>query len=175
MLRLEKKITMAQERAEVDETSESREALAELITERDRLETEIFVNRCQREPNNSALRYELGMRLKRAGKIPEAQQRFREALHDKQQKCAAAYELGECLRQAGQLTEALQYYRMAAESASGPEQLDSKKQALYRAAGLAARIKLFRLAQRYLSELIQLDPQYREAGALMHSIQQHLG
>ncbi len=173
MLRLQKKLALAEQRAEVEGTPEANTALEEVRRERDRLESDIFLSRCEREPHNASLRYELGMRLKRAGNLREAMQRFDEALHDPAHKPAAAYEMGECQQQFKQYPMALKYFRMASESATRPEQLTCKKTALYQAGLLAVGIKLYRPARRYLSELVQIDPQYKDAAALLREAESH--
>ena len=170
MLRMSKKIALARHLAEKDRTDEAQEHLAALCSERDRFETEVFVSRCMREPKNAAMRYQLALRLRQGGKVWEACQCFAEALHDPAVKPAAAFEMGECLQQLHKLPEALQQYRLSAESARGPEQLECKKQALYQAGKLAKKIKMGMLARRYLGELLQLDPNYKDAAALMREL-----
>lgn len=171
MLRLEKKVTRARQQVEAENTEKAQTELSELISSRDRLESEIFYSRCKREPNNAALRLELGRRLKRAGDLRDAYKKFEEALPDPAQKCAAAFEMGDCLQQFGELPEALRYYRLSAESAVPPRDLDCQKQALHKAAKMAAQIKLPRVAQRYLTELLRLDPNCQPAKELLRELQ----
>jgi tetratricopeptide (TPR) repeat protein len=170
MLRMSKKIAVAQHQAAKERTEEAQEHLAALCSERDRFETEVFVSRSLREPKNAAIRYQLALRLRQAGKVEEACQCFAEALHDPAVKPAACYEMGECLQQLRKYPEALQQYRISAESALGPDQLDCKKRALYEAGKLAKRIKMTRLSQRYLAELLQLDSNYKNAAELLREL-----
>lgn len=163
MARLGRSVAVAQQHAEANRTPEAQAVLKQATDERDRLELEIFAERCDREPDNAALRYQWGLRLKRAGKLEQARQRFEEALPDPAQQPAAAFELGECQRQLSDVPAALKYYRLAADSATTAEQAETKKQALWQAVGLATRIKLTKLAQRYLSELARIDPRYHDA------------
>lgn len=163
MARLARSVTVAQQHAEAHATPESRGVLKQALEERDRTELEIFAERCEREPENARMRHEWGLRLVRAGKLEQAAQRFEQALADPRQRPAAALELGECQRQFENIPEALRYYRLAAESAELPDQQETKKRALWQAVGLAARIKLTRLSQRYLSELARIDPKYAES------------
>jgi tetratricopeptide (TPR) repeat protein len=137
---------------------------------RDRFQTEVFVNRCKREPDNAELRYELGLRHKQAGKMREAFECFVVALNDEAYKAPAAFEMAECLRQGEKLVESLQHYRLAAESAQ-LDQLECKRRALQRAAKLAESIRLQRLARRYYERLQRLDPDYagRKEPAAAHS------
>jgi tetratricopeptide (TPR) repeat protein len=165
MLRMSRKISLARQMAAKDNNDEAKRHLAELCRERDRFETEVFVSRSLREPKNAAIRYQLGLRLRQAGKIREGLQCFSEALHDPQQKPLAALEMGRSYEELKEYPEALQRYRLAAESATLSEQLEARKQALYLAASLARRIKMRQLAKRYLTELVELDPGYKEAAA----------
>lgn len=170
MLRLAKKLDVAEQRQAAEPSEEHSDAVDELRLERDRMEMDIFVHRCQREPHNLAMRYELGMRLKRAGKLEKALQCFKEALPDAEHKSLAAYEIGDCLQQSGDFVESLKYYRLAADSAQGCQQIECKKQSLYRAAGLSAKLKLFKLAERHLVQLLAIDSAYREAPALLRGL-----
>jgi tetratricopeptide (TPR) repeat protein len=167
MRRLEKKVSGAREAAEADDTPQSRAALEAARDERDRLETEILASRCRRDPANAAIRYQLGLRLKRAGKLREACVSLQQALADPQQKPLAALAMGECHEELHEIPEALKHYRMAAESAQLPAQLDCKKQALYDAGRLVTGMNLPRLAQRYLGELLRLEPQHPQAAGLL--------
>ncbi|MFN0022235.1 MAG: tetratricopeptide repeat protein [Pirellulaceae bacterium] len=170
MLRMSRKITLAQQLAAKDADEEAKTHLETLCRDRDKFETEVFVSRSKREPKNAAIRYQLGLRFRQAGKIREALQTFAEALHDPQQKPLAALEMGRTYEDLREFPEALKHYRLAAESATFPEQLEARKQSLYRAGGLARRIKMQQLAKRYLTELVNLDPQYKEAAAWLKEL-----
>lgn len=170
MLRMSRKITLARQLAAKSGDEEAKAHLDALCRERDRFETEVFVGRSLREPKNAAIRYQLGLRLRQAGKIREALQCFSEALHDTQQKPLAALEMGRTYEDQREFPEALQRYRLAAESATHPEQLEARKQALYLAGGLARRIKMQQLARRYLTELVGLDPSYKEAATWLKEL-----
>jgi tetratricopeptide (TPR) repeat protein len=82
--------------------------------------------------------------------------------------------LGECHRQQGNFKEALRYFRMAADSALQPEHLAAKKLALYHAGGLAAKLRMRRLAERYLGELQRLDANYKDAPAMLAEARRQL-
>lgn len=170
MLRMSRKIALARQLAAKDGNEEAKAHLDELNRERDKFETGVFVSRSQREPKNAAIRYQLGLRFRQAGKVREALQTFAEALHDPQQKPLAALEMGRTYEELREFPEALQRYRLAAESATHPEHLEARKQALYYAATLARRIKMRQLAKRYLTELVGLDPQYKEAAAWLREL-----
>lgn len=159
MIRLDRKLALAIKNAESDDSEAAQAVVTEARKARDRFQTEVFVNRSKREPDNAELRYELGLRHKQAGKLREANECFAAALSDDGFKAPAALEMAECLRQSDELVEALRHYRLAAESAR-PDQLECKKQALLEAGQLAVGMRLQRLAQRYFDRLRQLDPEY---------------
>lgn len=172
MLRMGKKIEFARREAEREDTPVARTELAQLRAERDRWEIEVFSGRCQRDSSNPKLRFELGLRLKRAGKQRTACQEFKEALASPAQRASAALELGECLAQFFEYPDALKYYRLAADAAVSGQQVELRKEALYRAAELASRVKLRRPARRYLKELLEIDPTYRDAAQLLEQMPQ---
>jgi tetratricopeptide (TPR) repeat protein len=172
MLRLERKLALAQKHDQELDTPETRSELAQILAERDQLEIDIFTSRCRREPDNAAARVELAKRLRRSGKIREACQRLEEALRTADERSAAALELGECQLQLGNPKEALRYWRIAADSATLPRHLAARKQALYQAGSLAAKLKLQKLAERQLAELLRLDANFKDAAALLAGIRQ---
>lgn len=166
---------VARARREVAEhpSSDSQTLLAQVLRERDRLETAVYTSRLQREPNNLSLQYELGVRLKRSAKLHDAMKHLEPALGDPIQRAPAAFELGECHLQLGDVPLALKHYRMAAENAL-TEQATCRKQALYQSSVLALRMKFHRNAARYLRELVRIDPKFRDAADLLQKIQPSL-
>jgi tetratricopeptide (TPR) repeat protein len=166
MLRQSKRVAIARDEAQRDDNPSTRAAVTQAERERNRLEREVFSARIKREPNVAVHHYELGLRLQRAEKIREARDHFKAALSDPACRCGAALELGRCDELFGELPEALKHYRLAAESAN-TERMEQKKAALYAAAKLALRIKLAKLAERYLARLLRIDPNHREAILLM--------
>ena len=162
MRRLEGNVARAHGSVEKKDSPEARAALADARAERDRVELEIFTGRTRRDPADARAQYGLGLRLKRASRLREAHEHFTQALSEASLQAAAALEVGECLRDFGELAPALAHFRLAAGAASGKKQIEIKKQALWHAVGVCQRVKLHKLAQRYMSELVQLDPHYGE-------------
>jgi tetratricopeptide (TPR) repeat protein len=160
MRRLEGNVGRAQHSVESHDTAEARAALADARIERDRVEMDIFVGRTRRDPHNASARYELGRRLKRAGRLREAYEQFEQAIADASLKSSVALEMGECLRDFGELAESLRHFRLAADAATQPQHAEIKKQALWQAVGICTRIKLGKLAERYMNDLEELDPHY---------------
>jgi tetratricopeptide (TPR) repeat protein len=166
---MEARVAAAREAASEHPSANTQTMLAQVQRERDRLETAVFTSRASREPQNLALQYELGLRLKRATKLPEAVKHLQRALGDPLEQACAAYELGECQLQLGEVAEAMRYYRFAAEMALA-DQASCRKAALYQLASLASQMKLRRNATRYLRELVRVDPKYRDAAQMLENL-----
>lgn len=170
---LEERVTLARRDAVEHPSANTQTVLAQILRDRDKLETAVYSSRLKREPDNLALQYELGVRLKRSAKLRDAMHHLELALHDSVVKALAAFELGECQLQLGDVPQAMRYYRLAAENALA-EQAACRKAALYQAGMLALRMKLFKNAARYLRELVRVDPKFRDAAALLQNIQPSL-
>ncbi len=147
MTRFAHRIEAAERELKAADNPQTREALAQVIRERDRGEIEIFRNRIKRQPDRAEHCVELGRRLMRAGKLAEAGEQFKKALDDAQLGAAAALELGDCHAKLGDLVQALRFYRRAAQTPSAPA--TERSQARQRATKLATQLKLSRLAERY--------------------------
>ena len=170
LYRSEKKLDVAQKCASVENTPAAKAAFKEAQCNHQQLVLDIFNSRCERDPENTAIRYEFGMHLKKAGHFRTAFARFKEALGDPEYKSAANLEIGECMQRFQKYPEALQFYRQAVETATEMEQVENRKLALYRAGVLASGIKLQDAARRYLSELVELDPDYKDAALRLSEI-----
>jgi tetratricopeptide (TPR) repeat protein len=171
MLRLDKKVAAALRDVEQEETPPARTALEQLVKERDRVEIEIFNQRIAREPDNLALRYELGRRLKRAGKLAEARPHLEVALQHDASCSQAAMELASYFLQSGQPAEALRHFRLAAAAAAQSGQSAQQAAALFQAGELATRQQLMRLARRYIAELLRVEPSHADGIALWEALE----
>jgi tetratricopeptide (TPR) repeat protein len=171
---IEDRVARARREAAEHPSSDSQTLLAQVLRDRDRLETAVYTSRVERLPGNLAMQYELGLRLKRSAKLHDAMKHLELALGDSIQRAPAAHELGECYLQLGDVPQSLKHYRLAAENAL-TEQAVCRKQALYQSSVLALRMKLHRNAARYLRELVRIDPKYRDAAELLQKIQPSLG
>jgi predicted Zn-dependent protease len=170
MRRLAKKVTAAQREVQIEDTPQTRSALEQLVKERDRVEIEIFLERSRRDPDNLAIRYDLGRRLARAGKMDQARAYLEEALQHEASRPHAALVLGRSLLAGGQAPEALRHFRLAAAAAAQTWQVECQAEALLAAAQTTARGKLVRLARRYLAQLVKIDPGHRAAAALLEAL-----
>lgn len=170
LYRSEKKLDVAQKCASVENTPYAKSSFKAAQAKHQQLVLDIFNSRCERDPENTAIRYEFGMHLKKAGHFRAAYARFKEALDDPQHKAATNLEIGECLQRVQKYPEALQCYRQAVELATQLEQIDNRKLALYRAGVLASGIKLHDAARRYLTELVELDPDYKDVASRLSEL-----
>jgi tetratricopeptide (TPR) repeat protein len=155
------KLLIAEQRLEAEPTPERQETVEKLKRAQLRQEIEIFGARCSRYPENLTWKYELALRLKAAGKFPEAIRHFQEALKDVRRKGVISLELGECFQSIKQYPLAMQNYEAAVEALTDRE-LELRKRALYRAGVLAAGLKDLDAAQKHLSAVAGLDYGYRD-------------
>lgn len=143
----------------------------QLRTELNKRELEIFTARCERYPNDYGLKFELGLRLKRAGKFSEAIKEFQQARNEQRKTAAANLETGECFQQIKQYKLARQAYQEAIRT-SGMWDAEIKKLALYRAGWLCKGLKEYDQAEEHLSELAGLDFAYKDVSKLLDEIVQ---
>jgi len=171
MLRARERVEAARQRAADERTAEAYEMVEKLCEELDRLELEIYKSRCERRPEDDVARFEWGVRLKRVGRFREALEPIKAGLRVRACRAAASLEIGEILQRYHLFPKALQCYRQAAQLAAGdPHQAECRKRALYRAATLAATMKLIDSAKEYWASLVQLDPNYRDAKARLAAL-----
>ncbi len=154
-------ILIAEKRLAADDSPENRATIEKLKTAQLRQEIEVFAARTSRYPENLTWKYELALRLKAAGKFPEAIRSFQEAIQDTRRKGAIALELGECFQSIKQYQLAMQNYEVAVETLSDRE-AELRKRALYRAGVLAAALKDVDAALKHLSAVASLDFGYRD-------------
>ncbi len=158
--KMERQAAIAQQRAQANPGDEEAANLArQLQADLNRLEIEIYGARVQQMPQDRRLKFELGVRLKRAGNHAEAARTFSEAREDESLKAVSTLEMGECLQALKQYAKALQCYQRAAELAAEP---NLKKLSLYRAGVLAMGLKQVDVALALLTELAGLDAGYKD-------------
>jgi tetratricopeptide (TPR) repeat protein len=155
------RVAVAQKRADQDKRPESADLAKRTVAHANQVELEVYAARAARNPDNSLLQYELGLRCKKAGKFKEAVQAFQAARDESRQKSLVQLHLGESFQYLKQFPLALKSYE-AAVQASDDFQADTKKLALYRAGVLAAELKDLEKAEKYLTELAAMDFGYRD-------------
>ncbi|MEX0612139.1 MAG: tetratricopeptide repeat protein [Pirellulales bacterium] len=159
--RAHQQVAVAQRRAEEEKTQEAAELARRMAAQANQAELEVYAARSARNPGNTLLQYELGLRCKRAGKFKEAIQAFQAARDDARNKAMVQLHLGESFQHIRQFLLALSSYEAAIEAADHM-QLDTKKLALYRAGVLAADLKDLDRAEKHLTQLAAIDFGYRD-------------
>lgn len=159
--RKHQQVLVAEARAKKEGTEEAIALAKKVKTEQNHLEMEIYAARCERNPGNPTLQFELGTRLKKAGKYNEAIKSFQVARTDVKRKALIHLELGECFHHIKQFKLAMSNYKAAVEDA-GDSPSDTKKLALYRAGVLSMGLKDMESADKYLTELADIDFAYKD-------------
>jgi uncharacterized protein HemY len=175
-------LTIAEKRAAKEATPEAVDLVKRMRAELNSVETEIYRTRCDRYPNNPGLKFELGLRLKRAGQYGEAIKCLQAATDDAKRKAKTHMELGECFQQIKQYKLAMTNYEASLEAVS-PREVDERKLALYRAGKLALGLAEkylaskdsqakdeFERAEKYLNELAGLEFGYKDVPQLLDKI-----
>jgi tetratricopeptide (TPR) repeat protein len=159
--RAQHQVSVAQRRAEQDKTEEAIDLARRMAAQANQAELEVYAARAARNPGNSLLQYELGLRCKRAGKFKEAIQAFQAARDESRQKAQVQLHLGESFQYIKQFKLALSSYEAAVQAAD-TSQPDTKKLALYRAGVLALELNDRDRAEKYLTQLAAIDFGYRD-------------
>jgi tetratricopeptide (TPR) repeat protein len=159
--RAQHQVAVAQRLAEQDKTQEAIERARRMAAQANQAELEVFAARADRNPGNSLLQYELGLRCKRAGKFKEAIQAFQAARDETKRKSQVQLHLGECFQYIKQFKLALASYE-AAVQASDSSDPETKKLALYRAGVLAVELNDRERAEKHLHQLAAIDFGYRD-------------
>jgi tetratricopeptide (TPR) repeat protein len=167
--KLREQVSIAEKRAAADQTDDARALLRKYREELNHVELEIYRNRCDRYPSNLAYKYELGVRLQRAGQASEAIKILQEARADPQRKGEVLLALGECFQQIKQFKLAVSNYEQALE-AIAERNVELKKRALYRAGSLALNLKNLEAAESWLTMLAGIDFTYRDVPELLDKI-----
>jgi tetratricopeptide (TPR) repeat protein len=175
-------LTIAEKRAAKEATPEALALVKQMKAEMNAVELEIYRSRVERYPANPGLKYELGVRLKRAGQFNEAIKCLQAATEDAKRKGKTHMELGECFQHIKQYKLAMTNYETALESTPSRE-VDDRKLALYRAGklslGLAEKYLAaqdaqasaeIQRAERCLNELAGLEFGYKDVPQLLDKV-----
>ena len=166
-----RQLAIAEQRA-ADEGTDQAATLAKRIkSEVNQRELEIYHARCERNPGNAPLRFEFGVRLKKAGKFKEAIQAFQTARNDPKRRANTLLELGECFHHSKRYELAMTNYVAAIEAAADRD-ADTEKLARYRAGVLAMGLKEWEEAKTHLTTLADLDYGYRDVAERLDKIAQ---
>jgi tetratricopeptide (TPR) repeat protein len=159
----------AQQNHDHQQTPETKKLLDRALRHVNQVELEVYLARCQREPQNPRLQLELGLRLKRAGKHKEAIRALQSARGDTKRKPLVLLELGECFQKIEQYKLALSNYEQAIEADADPHGT-TRKLALYRAGVLATGLRELDRAERHLTELAGVDYGYRDVSERLDKV-----
>lgn len=162
--------TIAEKRATDDPSEENKKLLQDMKRELNRVELEVFRSRSERHPGNSTWKFELGVRLKRAGKPNEAIKVLQEARGDAKKKVQVQYELGNCFYQINQFRLSVSSFAEALEMMTERD-FELRKKALYSAGAVSMdRLNDLDAAERYLTELAGLDFSYKDVSERLDKI-----
>lgn len=171
--RAHQQLAIAEIRHAQEPTEETQQQVAHFRGQVNQTELEVYAVRADRDPGNPRLKYELGLRLKRAGKTKDAITTLQAARSDPKRKALALVELGECFQKIEQYKLAMTNYEQAAETAfesTGEADSEIRRRALYRAGVLATGLKEWDRAERHLTELAGLDFGYRDVADRLDKI-----
>lgn len=167
--KLRQAVAIAEEQYAKDRTEAHLELLKKYKVELNVVELEVYRLRCDRYPTNQNFRYELGIRLRRAGKFPEAIRCLQEARNDPQHRGEVLLALGECFQEIKQYRLSMDNYVAAIDEI--PERnTDGKKLALYRAGKLGLGMKDYDTADKHLHALAAMDYAYRDLPELLEKL-----
>jgi tetratricopeptide (TPR) repeat protein len=167
--RAQLEVMRAKKRAESKKTDEAVSLYKRMKDELNKKELAVYIKRCERYPGDYALRYELGMRLKRIGKFQEAIEHFQQARNEAKKKASAALEAGECFQQIKQYQLAINSYKESV-AMSGVFDEEIKKLALYRAGWLCKGLKDYDSAEQLLQQLAGMEYGYKDVAKLLDEL-----
>jgi tetratricopeptide (TPR) repeat protein len=159
----------AQQHFDHEKTSAAHELLDRAKAQANQVELEVYATRVDRDPHNPRLQFELGMRLKKAGKTKQAITALQAARSDPKRRALVLLELGECFQKIEQYKLALSHYEQSIEACEASDE-DARKLALYRAGVLATGLRELDRAERHLAELAGLDYGYRDVSDRLDKI-----
>jgi len=163
-------VAQAKQQAERAKTEESINLYRQMVESLNRKELEVYTSRSSRYPDNLGLKYELAVRLQRARNYNEAIKLFQEARRgDGKRKGAVFLALGDCFVAIKQYKLAMTNYE-AAVTEIPEREVEERKSVLYRIGKLAAFMKNFDLAEKYLNELAGIDFGYKDVSALLDKL-----
>lgn len=168
--RAKHEVEVAEELHSREPSSEHADVLQQKRLQLNRLELAHFQARSERYPQDLGVRFELAVRLKRAGNFEQAAVYFEEASGEPKIAASALVQQGECLQQLRQYQKALDLYVRAGTAAQEQGTTDILRLAQYRTGVLAAGLKNWELAKSSLSAVVSQDPQYRDAKARLDSL-----
>jgi tetratricopeptide (TPR) repeat protein len=160
---------ISEQKAKAEKTPESIDMYNRMRVELNNKEMEIYGKRCDRYPTNLGFKYELAMRLQRAGKFQEAIKLFQEAKSDSKRKGTVFLALGDCFYNLKQYRLAMQHYELAVGEISERDP-DAYKGAIYKAGRIAEHLKEWESAQKHYNLLASSDFGYKDVAERLDKI-----
>lgn len=167
--KLRDQVLIAEKRHQEEGSEDSGKLHKRYLIELNTVETEYYSSRSERYPNHLGYKFELGLRLQKAGQVTEAIKLLQEARADTNRRAEVHLALGECFQQIKQYKLAMSNYETAIAEMSD-RNVESKKKALYRAAKLAVGLKEADAAEKFANELAGIDFAYRDVPDLLEKI-----
>jgi tetratricopeptide (TPR) repeat protein len=143
---------------------------AQLRKEVNTRELDIFRRQADRYPTELAHRYELGVRLLRAGQLDEAIHELQTARADPRFRWRALLHLGRCFQERHNPRLALRNFAEALQHLPAGEG-EARKELLFELAQASAEAGDFAEAVRHAAELAGIDPAYGGVAALLEQWQ----
>ena len=165
----QRRLEVAEQRAAAEKTDDALALSKRIRAEVNRAELDIYTARSDRNPTNAGLKYELGVRLKKAGKFNDSIRCLQAARGDATNTVNVLVELGECFQHIKQYKLALSNYQQAV-AAAGECEDDARKLALYRAGKLALGLRDADTAEKHLTELAGLDFGYKDVAECLDKV-----
>jgi tetratricopeptide (TPR) repeat protein len=172
ILRRQEQIAIAEKRATARRDAESQQLVEQLQQDLNSYELEVFNARAERYPNDLEAKFQLGVRLRKAGNYREAIPILSEAVKLDERQAMGLLELGECLQRTKQYDKALDNYLRAVAVSTTTEDIDLQKLARYRSGTLAAGLHNYDAAEEHLSALVAIDPAYKDAAPRLDKIRE---
>ena len=172
--RAQLELLRAKKRAKETQKREDADLYRRMKDELNKRELAVFAARSERYPGDLKIKFELGMRLKRAGNYEQAIKEFQQARNDNDRAGRASLETGECFQQIRQTRLALDAYVAAIENCKASSDQETKKLSLYRAGWLSMKLQDNARAEKFLSELAGIDFGFRDVAALLDKVTTNL-
>ncbi len=132
-------------------------------------ELDVYLNRCERYPNNLVFRYELAQRYQWKGDISEAIKQYQIAKADPRKRGMCLINLGQCFRAIKQYHLAMNHFEEAVLEIPDRDH-ENKKEAHRQAGKLAMGLKDLAKAEKYLTTLASMDYTYKDASELLERL-----
>ena len=163
-------VVRAKKRAQESQKNEDADLYKRVKEELNKRELTIFAARSERYPGDLKIKFDLGLRLKRAGNYEQAIKEFQQARNDVDHAAVASLETGECFQQIRQTRLALDAYETAIENCTNASEDETKKLSLYRAGWLSMKLRNNENAEKFLSQLANIDFAYRDVSSLLDEV-----